>query len=150
MELLYFDDIKVGQRYSADSYTIAFDEMLEFNRLWDRLPIHLDKTAALQAGHKDIIGSGQYTLCIKQFFINQMPWREAVIGAIGFDTLRFLNPVHAGDVISVKIECIEKRKSKSKTDRGICKFEVIMSNQNDDLVLTYTDIVMIKKQPVLP
>lgn len=123
--------------------------MLEFNRLWDRLPIHLDETAALQAGHKAIIGSGQYTLCIKQYFINQMPWREAVIGSIGFDTLRFYNPVHGGDVISVQVECIEKRESKSKTDRGICKFDVILSNQDNEQVLSYTDIVMIKKAALL-
>jgi acyl dehydratase len=145
VDSLYFNDISVGDSYIADTYEIPFDELLEFNRLWDRLPIHLDETAALQAGHKAIIGSGQYTLCIKQYFINQMPWREAVIGSIGFDTLRFLNPVHGGDVISVQVECIEKRESKSKSDRGICKFDVIMSNQNDELILTYTDIVMIKK-----
>ncbi|MBT7950109.1 MAG: hypothetical protein HN764_00665 [Gammaproteobacteria bacterium] len=145
MNSLYFDDIRVGDTYTADSYNIPFDEMLEFNRLWDPLQIHLDETAAMQAGHTAIIGSGQYTLCIKQYFINQMPWREAVIGSIGFDSLRFRNPVHGEDSISVRVECTEKRESKSKPDRGICKFDVIMSNQNDELVLTYTDIVMIKK-----
>ena len=75
-----------------------------------------------------------------------MPWREAVIGAIGFDELRFLNPVHAGDVIFIEVECIDKRKSRSKADRGICKFRVEMSNQDNDFVLVYTDIVMLKRR----
>jgi len=145
MNALYFNDITVGDTYTAEPYVISYDELLKFNQKWDRLPIHLEEKAALAAGHKSIIGSGQYTLCIKQYFINQMPWREAVIGAIGFDELRFHHPVHGGDTISVRVECIDKHKSKSKPDRGICKFEVVMSNQNDVSVLSYTDIVMMKK-----
>ena len=143
---LSFDRIRVGDSYSAEPYRVSFDEMFEFNRMWDPLPIHLDEAAALAAGHKTIIASGQYTLCIKQYFMNQMPWREAVIGAIGFDELRFLKPVHAGDIISIKVVCIDKRQSRSKSDRGICKFRVEMSNQDNDAVLVYTDIVMLKRQ----
>ena len=120
--------------------------MFEFNRMWDPLPIHLDEAAALAAGHRTIIASGQYTLCIKQYFMNQMPWRAAVIGAIGFDELRFLHPVHAGDIISIKVVCIDKRESRSKSNRGICKFRVEMSNQDNDTVLAYTDIVMLKRR----
>ena len=142
---MLFDHIQVGDTYRAEPYCVSFDEMSEFNRNWDPLPIHLDEAAALAAGHKSIIASGQYTLCIKQYFMNRMPWREAVIGAIGFDELRFLNPVHAGDVISIKVLCIDKRLSKSKPDRGICKFKVEMSNQDSEPVLSYTDIVMLKR-----
>ena len=144
-DTLSFDRIHVGDTYTAESYDVSFDEMYRFNRDWDPLPIHLSEAAALAVGHKAIIASGQYTLCIKQYFMNRMPWREAVIGAIGFDELRFLNPVHAGDVISIKVECIDKRISRSKPDRGICKFRVQMSNQDNEPVLTYTDIVMLKR-----
>ena len=143
-DTLLFDQIHVGDTYSAAPYNVSFDEMYGFNRDWDPLPIHLSEAAALAAGHNAIIASGQYTLCIKQYFMNRMPWREAVIGAIGFDELRFLNPVHGGDVISIIVTCIDKRLSKSKPDRGICKFRVQMSNQDDAPVLTYTDIVMLK------
>lgn len=145
MNAIDYKDINIGDLYSAEPYRICFDEMLAFNRQWDRLPIHLDEEEAKAAGHKDIIGSGQYTLCIKQYFINQMPWREAVIGAIGFDELRFRAPVHGGDTISVRVECIDKRESKSKPDRGVVKFAVEMLNQNDEPVLTYIDIVMLKR-----
>ena len=143
--LLYFNDINIGDSYTAEPYTIPFHEPLEFNEKWDRLPIHLDKDAALAAGHKGIIASGQYTLCIKQYFINRMPWRAAVVGAIGFDELRFHYPVHGNDTISIQVKCIDKRGSKSSPDRGICKFSVLMSNQDEIPVLSYTDIVMLKK-----
>lgn len=146
MDILYFDDINVGDTYSADPYAVSFEELLAFNQKWDRLPIHLDKAAAIAAGHKDIIGSGQYTLCIKQYFINRMPWRSAVIGAMGFDELRFRHPVHAGDIISVQVECIDRIESTSKKNRGICKFSVVMTNQENQAVLTYTDIVMLRRR----
>lgn len=148
MNTLFFDQIQIDDQYNAKPYQIPHQELLEFNQKWDRLPIHLNEKAAREAGHTAIIGSGQYTLCIKQYFINQMPWREAVIGAIGFDELRFRNPVHGGDTISVAVRCIDKKASRSKPDRGVCKFDVVMSNQHGEPVLTYTDIVMMKKRSV--
>jgi acyl dehydratase len=146
MDTKYFDDIAVGETFSHPAYEIPADELLEFNRKWDRLPIHLDEQAAHAAGHRTIIGSGQYTLCIKQYFVNSMPWRTSVIGAVGFDELRFRGPVHGGDRISMTIECIDKHESRSKPDRGVVKFDMNMTNQDSDPILTYTDIVMIKKR----
>ncbi len=145
MNTLYFEDIEPGRVYTATPYTIELEEMLAFNEKWDRLPIHIDEQVAQAAGHRTVIGSGQYTLCIKQYFVNAMPWREAVIGAIGFDELRFLAPVHGGDTISATIECIDKRESRSKPDRGIVKFNVTMRNEDGTPVLNFIDVVMVKK-----
>ncbi len=143
---VYFDDLEVESSYTLGPYEVDATELLEFNKKWDRLPIHLDEAAARAQGHRGIIGSGQYTLCIKQYFVNQTPWGEAVIGAIGFDELRFRNPIYAGDRITATITCVEKRASRSKPDRGIVKFEMLLANQDGDAVLTFTDIVMLARR----
>lgn len=143
----YFEDLEVDHAYELGPYQIDGAELLEFNQKWDRLPIHLDAAAAKAQGHRGIIGSGQYTLCIKQYFVNNTPWGEAVIGAIGFDELRFRNPIYADDRITATITCVEKRESRSKPDRGIAKFDMVLANQANEPVLTFTDIVMLKRRP---
>jgi acyl dehydratase len=140
-----FDDLQVGDRVTVGPYEVTTDEMLEFNRRWDPLPIHVDEEAARRAGHRGVIASGQYTLCIKQHFITMMEWRDAVIGALGFDELRFRSPVHGGDRLTMTIECVDKRESRSNPDRGIAKFKMVMNNQHGEPVLTYIDVVMLRR-----
>ena len=68
---LYFEDINVGDRLKLGPYAVTRSELLEFNRKWDPLPIHLSQEKAIEKGYKDITASGQYTLCIKQWMLNQ-------------------------------------------------------------------------------
>ncbi|MGY8813146.1 MAG: MaoC/PaaZ C-terminal domain-containing protein [Gammaproteobacteria bacterium] len=143
----FFDDIVIGSITEYEPFYVDHEEMLDFNKKWDKLPIHIDDDAARELGHRGIIASGQFTLCIKQFFINQSDWRDAVIGAAGWDDVRFKNPVYAGDNITGRIRCIDKIPSRSKTDRGILKFEIILTNQDNDIVLSLLDSVMIRKNP---
>jgi acyl dehydratase len=106
----------------------------------------VDDEAARSRGHRGIIASGQFTLCIKQYFINQSEWRDAVIGAAGWDEVRFKHPVYAGDRISGTIKCVDKIESRSRPDRGIVKFGIILKNQDGTIVLSLLDSVMIKKR----
>jgi acyl dehydratase len=147
VDVQYFDDVMVGEVHTSQSYEVELDEMLEFNRKWDPLPIHLDDAAARAAGHAGIIASGQYTLCVKQVFINQMPWSRAAVGAMQFDELRFHRPVYAGDALTGTMICGSKRVSKSKPDRGICVFDVTITNQHGETVLSYRDTVMMHRKP---
>ena len=143
---LYFEDINVGDRLKLGPYAVTRSELLEFNRKWDPLPIHLSQEKAIEKGYKDITASGQYTLCIKQWMLNQANWTNAVIGALGFDEMRFPLPVYPGDDISLEIECLATRRSKSKSDRGILTFFFQLINQNDKVVLHYKDTVMFSRK----
>ncbi len=143
---LYFEDINVGDQLKLGPYAVTRSELLEFNRKWDPLPIHLSQEKAIEKGYKDITASGQYTLCIKQLMLNQANWTNAVIGALGFDEMRFPLPVYPGDDISLEIECLATRRSKSKSDRGILTFFFQLINQNDKVVLHYKDTVMFSRK----
>ncbi len=143
---IYFDDLSVGDRFDLGPYHVTRDELLEFNQRWDPLPIHTDDHAARAKGLRGITASGQYTLCIKQAMLNLAPWTDAVIGALGFDELRFPHPVYPGDDIRLSIECIDTRPSRSKPDRGIVKFLFKMVNQDQIEVLSYLDTVMFSRR----
>lgn len=144
---LWFEDVRPGETFHFGPYHVDRDELLAFNRRWDPLPIHLDDAAARARGLKGLSASGQYTLCIKQAMLNGAAWREAIIGALGFDELRFPHPVHPGDDIRLEIECLETRPSQSKPDRGIVKFHFRLYNQDEVLVLSYLDTVMFARRP---
>lgn len=143
---LYFDDLKPGDVFHFGPYHVTRDELVEFNTRWDPLPIHLHDRAACARGLKGITGSGQYTLCIKQKLMTGAPWANAVIGALGFDELRFPHPLYPGDDIRLTIECVETRASNSKPDRGIVKFNFRLANQDGVTILSYLDTVMFARR----
>ena len=120
--------------------------MLEFNRLWDPLPMHLDVAQAQARGYRDITASGQYTLCVKQVLLNDVPWSDAVIGALAHDQMVFPHPVYADDQLSLTIECRETRPSRSKPDRGVVKFNLRLFNQDDVTVLIYVHTSMLERR----
>ena len=143
----YFEDLAPGDVFRFGPYHVTREELLEFNARWDPLPIHLDDAAARARGLQGMTASGQYTLCIKQKMLNGAPWTNAVIGALGFDELRFPHPVYPGDDIALAIECLELRPSNSKPDRGIVKFLFTLTNQDGVTVLRYLDTVMFARRP---
>ena len=52
-----------------------------------------------------------------------------------------------GDDLTLSMECIEKRESRSKPDRGIVKYRVMLINQDETPVLSYIDIVLLARRP---
>ena len=143
---IFFEDIEVGWQATSGEYAVEAEEMLEFSKKWDPMPIHIDAQAG-EAIHGGLIGSGQYTLCIKQILITHLGFDDAVIGAIGFDELRFVNPVRPGQHLKLQAQCIERRESKSKPDRGVVKLNVEIADRGGTVVLRYIDIVMMRKRP---
>ena len=145
-ESLYFEDLAAGNVYTFGPYRITRDEMLEFNQRWDPLPMHVDAAEARARGYRDMTASGQYTLCVKQALLNEAPWHAAVIGALAHDDMIFPRPVYPDDQLSLTIECLETRPSRSNPARGIIKFGFRLFNQDDDTVLSYIHMSMFARR----
>lgn len=64
--------------------------------------------------------------------------RTALMGGTGIEEANFLEPVRAGDTLSVHVEIVNKRPSRSKSDRGLVAVEQTVLNQHDRPVLTLT------------
>ena len=143
---IYFDDLNVGEIFRYGPYLVEEQELIAFNLKWDPLPIHLDDKAARAKGLLGKTASGQFTLCVKQYFVNQTPWTDAVIGAMGFDEVRFPHPVYVGDELFAEINVSALRASRSKPDRGIVTLDFRLFNQSDTTVLTYIDTVMFARR----
>lgn len=143
----YFEDVSVGEIVTAGPYHVTRDEMVAFAQKWDPFPFHVDEAAGRESIYGGVIASGEYTMCVKQALIHELGPNDALIGSMGYDELRYLGPVRPSDDLTLSMECIEKRESRSNPDRGIVKYRVTLTNQDDRLVLSYIDIVLLAKRP---
>jgi acyl dehydratase len=120
--------------------------MVAYAEKWDPFPFHVDEAAARASIHGGLIASGEYTMAVKQALIHRLGANEALIASMGYDELRYLGPVRPGDSLTLTMECTDKRESRSKPDRGIVKYKVGLTNQDNEPVLSYTDIVLLAKR----
>ena len=72
---------------------------------------------------------------------------QAGIGSPGVDELRWLKPVYPGDTLHVRGKIIETRPSRSKPEIGSFRTETIVTNQDDDPVMRFTSIVLMRRRP---
>jgi acyl dehydratase len=142
----WFEDMTVGDADAIGEYLVDETEMVDFARKWDPFPFHVDRAEAERSIHGGLIASGEYTMAIKQILLHRKGIPPGVMASLGYDELRYLAPVRAGDRISVHLEVLEKRESKSKPDRGIVRVRTTLENQDKAPLLTYIDNVLIAKK----
>lgn len=146
METAYFEDIRVGWRGCSAEYSVAREELLDFARKWDPLSMHTDEESARRSLHRGLIAPACYTIAIASTLLSQIDPMPAAIGGVGYDFVRLPNPVRPSDRLLLTVECIGKRESRSKPDRGVMRCLIIMNNQNGQLVLSYESITVVAKR----
>jgi acyl dehydratase len=142
--LLYFEDIQPGQVSRSAEYTVDSDEMVEFARRWDPVPMHVDPVIA-EAEVGGLTASGTYVLAVRSRLLHELP-PAAIIGSAGYDEVRFHTPLRPGDSVHVVLEWIECRPSNSKPDRGIVKLRISLVNQDDVAVMSHLDTLIVRRR----
>lgn len=69
------------------------------------------------------------------------------VGNLGFDKVRFPNPVFHGDTIRVETEVLDKRESKSRPTQGIVTFQHRGYNQRNELIGVMDRSALMMKDP---
>jgi acyl dehydratase len=142
--LLYFEDIQPGQMSRSPEYTVETDEMVEFARRWDPVPIHVDPAVAdAQVG--GLTASGSYVLAVRSRLLHELP-AAAIIGSAGYDEVRFHEPLRPGDSVHVVLEWLECRASNTKPDRGVVKLRISLVNQHDVTVMSHLDTLIVRRR----
>ena len=144
----YFDDFKVGDKFTTATKTVTEKMIVEFAKVYDPQLFHVDPAAAQQTHFGGLIASGFQTLALGFRLI----WDTGVfaacsMGSPGFDELRWLKPVRPGDTLRVEMEVTESRPSRSKPDRGIMRAAYRYVNQNGDAVLTFNSMHLLRRRP---
>ena len=100
-------------------------------------PFHVIGPDAEEGQFGCIISSGFQTLAVSVRLAWQANGLQATnLGAGTLDQLNWLKPVRPGDTLSVEMEVMEKRQSRSKPDRGFVRFKYTTFNQDGEAVMT--------------
>lgn len=147
-DTIYYEDVVPGEKRRVGSYRVNKEEVIEYSRKWNPLPFHTDEEAAKKTIYGGITAPGIFILAVRTMLLDRLPMMDSMLGTVVWDDLRFHKPARPGDDLSVELEWLEKRVSKSKPDRGIVKMRVRVLNQRDEEVMTQFDTLMIRlRQP---
>jgi acyl dehydratase len=146
MSQRYFDDLKVGDRFSSEQYAVSEEAIVTFAREFDPQAFHIDPTAARQTMFDGLIASGWHTAAITmRLFVQTLDFPEGAIG-LGVDELRWPNAVKPGDSLQVETEILDLRASKSKPNYGIVRLRNVTTDQCDEVVQTMMASALVRKR----
>ncbi len=141
--MLFYEDMTPGDSMTSPTVMVDGEEMVEFAKRWDPLPIHVDETAARASG--GLTAPGLFMLALKQRLIHQLP-EHAVIASLGYDEVRFHAPVRPDDTLHVYYEWVDRRESTSKADRGVVTVRLSLINQAGITVMSHVDTILVRRR----
>jgi acyl dehydratase len=141
---MFFEDIELGATVRVGGYHMDADEMVAYARKWDPLPVHTDDAAAKQTMFGGLTASGSHTIAVRVLLLHRVPIQDGLIGAAGWDEVRFHQPVRPGDELWLEVTWADKRQSASKPDRGIVTALMKLVNQKNEIVLSHRGTIFMR------
>ena len=141
---LYFEDFALESVSISRTRTITETDIVNFAGLsGDFVELHMSETYAASGPFGRRIAHGTLVFSIAVGLGVQVSQiQDTVIAFYGVDRLRFTGPVFIGDTIHVGKKVISKELK--EPGRGLVTFETSVLNQNNDLVVIYSDKVLLR------
>ena len=134
---LAYEDLVPGWRRTFPPRTVSREDFVRFAREWDPQPFHLDEQAARKTHFGGLVASGWHTAClVMRIVVDGLLEESTSMGSPGIEKLEWLRPVRPDDPLTLTIEVLEARPSRSKPDRGSVKFGYVLVNRAGDSVFT--------------
>jgi acyl dehydratase len=144
---IYFDDLYPGQRFVTPAVTISESQILDFARVYDPQPFHINAEAAKRTEFGGLIASGFHTLSLSfSLFFRLGIFAQANLGSPGMEEIRWLKPLRPDDTIHSEAEVLAVKASQSKPDRGIVTMRHDTFNQENALILTVTCLHRLRRR----
>jgi len=145
----YFDEWKVGDRVAHEvTRTVTeTDNVLISALTHNPQPMHLDAEAAAKSEFGQPLVNSVFTFGLMIGVSVADTTLGTLVANLGYDTLKFPNPVFAGDTLRSETECIAVRESKSRPNAGIVTWAHRSFNQRDELVCECTRTALLLKTP---
>jgi acyl dehydratase len=147
-ELIYLDDIQVGQKFGSASHALDEAQIKAFASQFDPQSFHLDEEAARDSLFGGLAASGWHTAAItmRLIVIGSARFAGGVIGA-GCE-ISWPIPTRPGDVLSVESEVLNVSTSRSRPERGIVTIRNKTHNQAGEVVQVMTAKLVVFRRPV--
>jgi len=144
----YFEELEIGETLTTHRRTVTETDIVNFAGLsGDFFYAHMDEIAARESMFGRRVAHGYFVIAAAAgLFVDPAP--GPVLANYGMDNLRFTKPVYAGDTIQVKLTCKQKTLKDTPPDgvpQGVVAWDVNVSNQDSELVATYTILTLVKR-----
>lgn len=147
----HFEELAVGETLVTHRRTVTEADIVNFAGIsGDFFYAHMDELAARESplfGKR--VAHGYFILSAAAgLFVDPAP--GPVLANYGLENLRFTKPVYAGDTIQATLTCKTKTAKETPVDgppQGVVAWEVQVTNQEKELVLTYTILTLVRRLP---
>ena len=145
----YFDEWRVGDRVAhAVTRTVTeTDNVLISTLTHNPQPMHLDHEAAAKSEFGKPLVNSIFTFGLMIGVSVEDTTLGTLVANLGYDALKFPNPVFVGDTLRSETECTAVRESKSRPNAGIVTWTHRSFNQKGELVCECTRTALLLKKP---
>lgn len=133
---IWWEDLTEGEVRDLGSISPTVEEIVAFASQFDPQPFHLDPEAAKHSVFGALCASGWHTCSMAmRLMVTHFLHETSSLGSPGLESLKWLKPVHPGDVLRLQHTILEKRPMSKRPDVGLVRTVWEMFNQHGDKVL---------------
>lgn len=157
----FFEHVEIGRRVNLGAHRFTAEEIQRYATRFDPHRFHLEQSAAECTPFGNLCASGWHTaaVCARLMALAYRRQAEALRGAgrpvprlgpsPGFRELRWLRPVHAGDVIAFSSEVVDKRAA-GPPGFGTVAVRNVGTNQRGEVAISFlADITVEMRVPAV-
>jgi acyl dehydratase len=144
-----FEDFWAGEVMMFGPVTVTAEAITSFAERFDPQPMHLDAGAEQNTVVGGMFASGLHTVCLHMRLFADGVLRDSTsMGSPGVEEMRYLAPVRAGDTLTLRVETVSARPSKSCPEMGVVVFRSQMINAQCMPALEITATLMFGRRAV--
>lgn len=139
-----FEDFAVGDQLESDARTVTeADIRLFVGATGSTHPAHVDHEYCADHPLVDgVVAHGTLTLAMTDGFLaDEVTGPAALALNYGHKEIRYVEPVYPGDTLSATLEIVDE--TRHSDEWGLLTLDVILSNQDDQTVLTETQTLIV-------
>jgi acyl dehydratase len=132
---LRYEDIALGATFESAPHIVTEAEIIGFADVTrDHHPLHVDACYAQSRGFPAVIAHGLFGLSLMEGLKSELRlYEETSVASLGWDAVRFRQPIVAGDELRVRFRFVEKRPTRNPS-RGIVIEALALINQRGETV----------------
>lgn len=143
----YYEEFNVGDVYEhRPGRTITQNDNIWFSLLtMNQHPAHCDEAFAAKTEFGKCIVASPLTVAIMTGQSVSDVSQKSVAN-LGWNDIKMVKPVFAGDTIFSETEVLSKRESAKRPEQGIVTIKTIGKNQHGEVVCTFERVMLIWKR----
>ena len=143
---MYFEEFELGSKTQIEPAVINEDDMVDFARKYDNIPLHTDEEYAKSTFFGKLIAPGvmSFMSVWAKYLENDLAGDELLAGKS--TKIEWFKPVFADDVLTST--CTVSKLTKRNEKNGIVELTFEVFNQKNELVLTDVTEMIVKCKPV--